>query len=125
MAHIEDRWFRSVPDPDNPKKKRKVPTERNGVGARYRVRWLGPDGQERSKAFPDGQLKAAQAWKAQQEVDLVRGTYVDPKPARSRSRRSRPVGSPISTLTSCRDSRWRCDSGAACFLTSVQPRSGR
>jgi integrase len=79
VAHVEDRWFRHVPDPENPKKKKHIPTERNGVGSRYRVRWLGPDGQERSRAFPDGQLKAAQAWKAQQEVDLVRGTYVDPK----------------------------------------------
>jgi integrase len=79
MAHVEDRWFRYVPDPDRPKKKIRVPTERNGVGTRYRVRWLGPDGLERSKSYPDGQYKAAVAWKAQQEVDLVRGTYVDPK----------------------------------------------
>lgn len=79
MAHVEDRWFRYVPDPDRPKKKIRVPTERNGIGARYRVRWLGPDGLERSKSFPDSQHKAAVAWKAQQEVDLVRETYVDPK----------------------------------------------
>lgn len=79
MAHIEDRWFNYVPDPDRPKRKKRIPTARNGVGARYRVRWLGPDGQERSKSFPDGQLRAAQAWKANQEVDLIRGTYVDPK----------------------------------------------
>lgn len=79
MAHVEDRWFKYVPDPDRPKKKIRVKTDRYGVGARYRVRWLTPDGQERSKAYPDGQLRAAQAWKAQQEVDLVRGNYVDPK----------------------------------------------
>src|SRR5262249_48810717 len=79
MAHIEDRWFKYVPDPDRPKKKIRIKTDRHGVGSRYRVRWLAPDGQEQSKAFPDGQLKAAQAWKAQQEVDLVRGSYVDPK----------------------------------------------
>jgi integrase len=79
MAHVQDRWFKLVPDPDQPKKRKKVKTEQHGSGLRYRVRWLGPDGEERSKSFPDGQYKAALAYKAKQEVDLVSGTYVDPK----------------------------------------------
>jgi integrase len=79
VAHIQDRWFTYAPDPNDPKKKKRIATGQNGKGLRYKVRWLGPDGEERSKSFPDGQLKAARDWKAQQEVDLARGTYVDPK----------------------------------------------
>lgn len=79
MAHVQDRWFKQIPDPANPKKTKRVPTSQHGKGLRYKVRWLDPDGEERSKSFRDGQLKAARDWKAQQEVDLARGTYVDPK----------------------------------------------
>lgn len=79
MAHIQDRWFKYVADPNNPRKKKRVATEQHGKGMRYKVRWLDPDGDERSKSFPDGQLKAARDCKAQQEVDVARGTYVDPK----------------------------------------------
>ncbi|TDV52465.1 tyrosine-type recombinase/integrase [Actinophytocola oryzae] len=79
MAHIQDRWYKQVPDPVNPKKTKRIQTSQHGKGLRYKVRWLAPDGEERSKSFPDGQLKAARAWKAQQEVDLARGMYVDPK----------------------------------------------
>lgn len=79
MAHIQDRWYKQVPDPENPKKTKRIQTSHYGKGLRYKVRWLDPDGEERSKSFPDGQLKAARDWKAQQEVDMARGTYVDPK----------------------------------------------
>lgn len=79
MAHIQDRWYMQVPDPDDPEKTKRVPTSRHGKSLRYKVRWLTPDGEERSKSFPDGQLKAAREWKAKQEVDLARGSYVDPK----------------------------------------------
>jgi len=84
MAHIQDRWYKQVPDPANPKKIKRIQTSQHGTGLRYKVRWLAPDGEERSKSFPDGQLKAARDWKAQQEVDMARGTYVDPRRARSR-----------------------------------------
>jgi len=79
MAHIQDRWFKYVPNPDNPKKRLRLKTNDHGKGLRYKVRWLAPDGEERSKSFPDGQLTAAKDFKAQQEVDMLRGTYVDPK----------------------------------------------
>lgn len=79
MAHIQDRWFKQVPDPDKPGKIKKVRTELHGQWMRYKVRYLDPDGVERSKSFPDGQLRAAREWKAKQEVDVARGSYVDPK----------------------------------------------
>ncbi len=79
MAHIQDRWYKTVPNPQNPKKRNRVPTNQHGKGLRYKVRWLDPDAEERSKSFPDGQLKAARDFKAAQEVDVARGTYVDPK----------------------------------------------
>lgn len=79
MAHIQDRWYKTVPNPQNPKKPKRVPTNQHGKGLRYKVRWLDPDAEERSKSFPDGQLKAARDFKSAQEVDVARGTYVDPK----------------------------------------------
>ncbi len=79
MAHIQDRWYREVPHRDNSGHKKRVPTTRHGIGMRYKVRYITPSGEERSKSFPDGQLKAAKEWKAQQEADLARGTHVDPR----------------------------------------------
>jgi len=79
MAHIQDRWYKQVPDPKNPKKKIRVKTDLHGKGMRYKVRFLDPDGNEKSKMFPDGKYKVALAWKADQEVDIARGTYIDPK----------------------------------------------
>jgi hypothetical protein len=76
MAHIQDRWYREVPDRDNARRRNCVPTARHGIGMRYKVRYVTPSGEERSKSF-DGQLKAAKEWKVQREADLARGTYVD------------------------------------------------
>jgi hypothetical protein len=59
MAHIQDRWYREVPDPEHPRRRNRIPTARHGIGMRYKVRYLTPGGEERSRAFPDGQLKAA------------------------------------------------------------------
>lgn len=79
MGHIQDRWYRSVPDPDDPKKRLRIPTSRHGVGLRYRARLTGPDGNEVSESFADGQLKKARAWLSKQEVDVAEGNYVDPR----------------------------------------------
>lgn len=86
MAHIQDRWYREVPDPANLRRKNRIPTARHGIGMRYKVRYLTPSGEERSRVFPDGQLKAAKEWKAQRETDLARGTYVDPRAGKLRLR---------------------------------------
>ncbi|WP_199439424.1 tyrosine-type recombinase/integrase [Umezawaea beigongshangensis] len=84
MGHVQDRWFTSVPDPDQPSKRKRVPTARHGVGKRYKARITGPDGNEVSESFADGQYKAAKQWVADREVKLALGTYVDTKAGRVR-----------------------------------------
>ncbi len=79
MAHIQDRWFRAVPDPDRPGKVNKVPTDRHGSGRRYKARFVGPNGVEVSRTFDDGQLRLAKDWVARQQVERALGTYVDPR----------------------------------------------
>jgi hypothetical protein len=41
MAHIEDRWYRTVRLPTG--RTERVKTARFGKGHRYRVRYIGPD----------------------------------------------------------------------------------
>lgn len=85
MAHIQDRWFTEEKDStgeivlDSRGRPRKIKTDLHGKGKRYRVRYIDPEGNERSKSFPDGRFKLAQDWKAKQEVDLAKGAYLDPK----------------------------------------------
>jgi integrase len=80
MGHVEDRWFNEVRGPDG--KKRQVKTDRHGLGLRYRVRYIAPDGNERSKSFPDRAKRDAEAFLAGIETDKRRGTYVDPNAGR-------------------------------------------
>lgn len=61
MGHIEDRWKRD---------------DRKGTGKRWRVRYLDPDGSERSKSFD--RRADAERFKTQAEADVLRGTYLDP-----------------------------------------------
>jgi hypothetical protein len=75
VAHIEDRWFKQEDG-------RRVRTELYGKGQRYRVRYIGPDGRERSKSFPDREKGKAEAFKATLEADMLRGTYIDPDAGR-------------------------------------------
>lgn len=49
---------------------------------RYRVRYLGPDGRERSKSFPDRAKHAAEAFLVSVEADKLRGSYIDPAAGR-------------------------------------------
>jgi integrase len=61
MAHVEDRWKRDG---------------RRGTGRRWRVRYAGPDGRERSKSF-DRKVDADR-FRVAVEADVQRGTYTDP-----------------------------------------------
>lgn len=79
MAHVQDRWFRTRPDPDNPDKAVREQTERHGQGHRYKARFVAPDGNEVSRSFADGQLKVAKQWLAKQQVDQALGVFVDPR----------------------------------------------
>ncbi|WP_335978904.1 tyrosine-type recombinase/integrase [Streptomyces sp. CA2R106] len=80
-GHIQDRWYKTEPGPNGTPVK--VKTDRYGTGMRYRARYIGPDGTEKSKSFPDRQKRAAEAWLAHIETDMARGHYIDPKTART------------------------------------------
>ncbi|WP_081240862.1 tyrosine-type recombinase/integrase [Streptomyces viridosporus] len=75
-GHIQDRWYKTEPGPDG--KPRRVKTDRFGVGLRYRARYIGPDGSEKSKSFPDGKKRIAEKWLSAIETDMTRGQYTDP-----------------------------------------------
>ena len=60
MGHVQDRWWKEVKDPET-KKVTRVKTDLYGKGLRYKVRYFDPQGNEKSKAFPDRQKKAAGA----------------------------------------------------------------
>lgn len=57
----------------------KEKTELYGRGMRYKVRYLAPDGNERSKMYPDRQLGVAQDFLNEMENQTRKGTYLDPE----------------------------------------------
>ncbi|MFD9026546.1 tyrosine-type recombinase/integrase [Streptomyces parvulus] len=79
-GHIQDRWFKTVTNSDG--KSLKVKADRHGTGLRYRARYVGPDGAEKSKSFKDGQKRIAEKWLSGIEADMTRGLYVDPSSGR-------------------------------------------
>jgi hypothetical protein len=87
MAYIEDRWYAPQRDAEgnlvlNGKGKPVMaPTDRHGRGMRYRARYDGPDGRERSKSFANGEKKKAEDFLLTVGSDLLRGTYIDPAAA--------------------------------------------
>jgi integrase len=80
MAHIEDRWYKTVKIDG---RSVEVPKPGRGKGLRYRVRYKGPDGRERSESFPDKRKREAQAFLSRVQADLARGVYVDPAAGRT------------------------------------------
>ncbi|MEU8760920.1 site-specific integrase [Streptomyces sp. NPDC048659] len=80
-GHIQDRWYKAETGPDG--KSVRVKTDRYGTGLRYRARYIGPDGTEKSKSFPDKQKRLAERWIAEIAADMARGTYVDPRAGRT------------------------------------------
>ncbi|SHI19807.1 tyrosine-type recombinase/integrase [Streptomyces sp. 3214.6] len=79
-GHIQDRWFKTVAGPNGHPVK--TQTDRHGTGLRYRARYVGPDGTEKSKSFRDKELRLAKQWLAQVEADMTRGQYIDPRASR-------------------------------------------
>ncbi|RAS25435.1 site-specific recombinase XerD [Streptomyces avidinii] len=79
-GHIQDRWFKTETTPDG--KTTRAKTDRHGLGLRYRARYVGPDGTEKSKSFPDRQKRLAENWLANVASDMSRGQYIDPRAAR-------------------------------------------
>ncbi|GAA4866258.1 site-specific integrase [Kitasatospora terrestris] len=80
-GHIQDRWFKTETGADG--KPRRVKSDRHGIGLRYRARYVGPDGSEKSKSFADRERRLAEQWLAQVRADMSRGQYIDPKAART------------------------------------------
>lgn len=73
MAHVEDRWYRTVQG-------ERVPSDRYKVGKRYRVRYRGPDRAEHYQSF---ERKAdAERFAASASVTVARGDWTDPRRAR-------------------------------------------
>lgn len=85
MGHVQDRWFRRAVDPDTGKVVR-VRTSLYGTGMRYKVRYVDPDGKERSKAFPDKCRRQVEDFLREVEGDLRKGSYVDPDAGKERFR---------------------------------------
>ncbi|MDA3647215.1 site-specific integrase [Saccharopolyspora indica] len=78
MAHVQDRWFAETVDPRTGKTVRMKTTD-HGKTLRYRVRWIDPNTKkERSKSFPDGKKRWADAHCAKVETDIHSGSYFDP-----------------------------------------------
>lgn len=67
-ARVEDRWTR----------KDGTPSARAGLGLRYMARYVGTDGREHSKSFPDKKKKVAEAWLRDQSAAVTRGEWIDP-----------------------------------------------
>lgn len=86
MGHIQDRWYRPARDKETGKvllngrgKPVLEKTELYGIGMRYKVRYLDPDGEERSKSFPDKQKKRAEDFLIGVESDKREDKYIDPR----------------------------------------------
>lgn len=79
-GHIQDRWYKTETAADG--KTVRIKTDRHGTGLRYRARYVGPDGTEKSKSFRDGQKRLADQWLAHIEADMSRGQYLDPSAGR-------------------------------------------
>ncbi|MEU6825596.1 site-specific integrase [Streptomyces atriruber] len=76
-GYVQDRWYKEVQASDG--KTVRVRTDRYGIGLRYRARYFGPDGSEKSQSFPDRQKGRADKWLTRIEGDMDAGSYVDPK----------------------------------------------
>jgi integrase len=80
MAHVEDRWFSKIKEPDG--EPVKVKTSRhpdrggNPTACRWRARYLDPDGEERSRSFRI--RKQAENFLTEVEHSKNAGTYRDP-----------------------------------------------
>ncbi|PJM99508.1 site-specific integrase [Streptomyces sp. CB01201] len=76
-GHIQDRWYKTDIGADG--KPHRIKSDRYGIGLRYRARYVGPDGTEQSKSFPDRQKGRAEKWLTKIQADMDTGDYIDPK----------------------------------------------
>lgn len=85
MGHIQDRWYKAVADPVTGKPVR-TKTDLYGKGMRYKVRYLDPDGNEKSRMYPDKCKKQADDFLLEVESNKREGKYVDPRAGRIKFR---------------------------------------
>lgn len=85
MGHIQDRWYKTVRDPVTGKPGR-VKTDLHSKGLRYKVRYLDPEGNEKSRMFPDKCKKQADDFLLEVESSKREGKYVDPRAGRIKFR---------------------------------------
>lgn len=78
MAHIEDRWYRTIRSADGSTRRER--TARHGTGLRWRARYLDPDGRERGRSFPTRVL--ADRFLTEVEHSKLAGSYRDPDAGR-------------------------------------------
>jgi integrase len=78
MAHVEDRWFRSVRDTGGATRKER--TARHGAGLRWRARYEDPDGRERNRSFATKVM--AEKFLTEVEHSKIAGSYRDPDAGR-------------------------------------------
>ncbi|MBF6326612.1 site-specific integrase [Nocardia cyriacigeorgica] len=78
MSHIEDLWYKDEEDPVTGKI-RKVKKPGHGKGMRYKVRWIDPGGNERSRSFPDKKKREAEAFQTSIDHSLLAQSYMDPR----------------------------------------------
>ncbi|MFK0098977.1 tyrosine-type recombinase/integrase [Streptomyces sp. NPDC091040] len=76
-GHIQDRWYKTETNAEG--KPVRVKSDRYGIGLRYRARYIGPDGTEQSKSFPDRQKTLAEKWLTRIKADMDTGHFIDPK----------------------------------------------
>lgn len=81
MGHVQDLWFKTGTDAGTGRATR-ARTPQHGKGKRYRVRYLDPDGRERSKSFPDRCRKDADGFLNEIENAKRNGDYIDPESGR-------------------------------------------
>ncbi|WP_370965225.1 tyrosine-type recombinase/integrase [Amycolatopsis sp. cg9] len=81
-GHVQDRWWRQKKDAEgkpvfnakgHPVREK---TELFGKGDRYKVRYYDPEGNERSKSFPDKQLTKAKTFLTKMQHDVLAGEYI-------------------------------------------------
>ncbi|MGH3840267.1 MAG: tyrosine-type recombinase/integrase [Pseudonocardiaceae bacterium] len=85
MGHIQDRWYKTLDDPATGKAVR-VKTALCGNGLRYKVRYLDPSGNEKSRMYPDKCKKQAEDFLLEVESSKREGKYVDPRAGRIKFR---------------------------------------
>lgn len=73
-AGIEDRWTKTVREPDGTTKT--VPSANHDKGSRWRARYVDEHGREHAKGF--ARKTDAQSWLNKQVSDQVTGTWTDP-----------------------------------------------